>query len=78
MLADCELSLPISPTMTLEEAAEVVRLVNAFKEWTIERVKELRSERIRVVKSLNINSLNILKYEILSHHTIIQQSTVYL
>ena len=32
MIADCELSLPISPTMTLEEAAEVVRLVNAFKE----------------------------------------------
>lgn len=32
MLADCELSLPISPTMTMEEAAEVVRLVNAFKE----------------------------------------------
>ena len=32
MLADCELSLPISPTMTLEEAAEVVRLINAFKE----------------------------------------------
>ena len=32
MLADCELSLPISPTMTQEEAAEVVRLVNAFKE----------------------------------------------
>lgn len=31
-IADCELSLPISPTMTLEEAAEVVRLVNAFKE----------------------------------------------
>ena len=31
-LADCELSLPISPTMTMEEAAEVVRLVNAFKE----------------------------------------------
>jgi dTDP-4-amino-4,6-dideoxygalactose transaminase len=28
MLADCELSLPVSPTMTLEEAAEVVRLVN--------------------------------------------------
>ena len=26
MLADCELSLPISPTMTIEEAAEVVRL----------------------------------------------------
>ena len=32
MLADCELSLPISPTMTIEEVAEVVRLVNAFKE----------------------------------------------
>lgn len=32
MLADCELSLPISPMMTQEEAAEVVRLVNAFKE----------------------------------------------
>ena len=31
-LADCELSLPISPTMSLEEAAEVVRLVNGFKE----------------------------------------------
>ena len=31
MLADCELSLPISPCMTLEEAAEVVRLVNEFK-----------------------------------------------
>ena len=31
MLADCELSLPISPCMTLEEAAEVVRLVNAFR-----------------------------------------------
>ena len=30
MLADCELSLPISPTMTLEEAAEVARLVNTF------------------------------------------------
>ena len=30
MLADCELSLPISPTMTSEEAEEVVRLVNAF------------------------------------------------
>jgi dTDP-4-amino-4,6-dideoxygalactose transaminase len=30
LLADCELSLPISPTMTLEEAAEVVRLVNGF------------------------------------------------
>ena len=32
MLADCELSLPISPIMTIEEAAEVVRLVNEFKE----------------------------------------------
>ena len=32
MLADCELSLPISPTMTLEEAAEIVRLINEFKE----------------------------------------------
>ena len=32
LIADCELSLPISPTMTMEEAAEVVRLVNAFKE----------------------------------------------
>ena len=32
MLASCELSLPISPTMTIEEAKEVVRLVNAFKE----------------------------------------------
>ena len=32
LIADCELSLPISPTMTLEEAAEVVRLINAFKE----------------------------------------------
>lgn len=30
MLADCELSLPMSPTMTIEEAKEVVRLVNAF------------------------------------------------
>ena len=30
MLADCELSLPISPTMTMDEAVEVVRLVNAF------------------------------------------------
>lgn len=30
-IADEELSLPISPTMTMEEAAEVVRLVNAFK-----------------------------------------------
>ena len=31
MLADCELSLPISPTMTIDEAAEVVRLVNEWK-----------------------------------------------
>lgn len=31
MLADCELSLPVSPTMTLEEAEEVVRLVNSWK-----------------------------------------------
>ena len=31
MLADCELSLPISPTMTIEETAEVVRLVNEWK-----------------------------------------------
>ena len=31
MLADCELSLPISPTMTMEEAAEVVRLINEWK-----------------------------------------------
>ena len=31
MLADCELSLPISPTMTLEEAAEVVRLINEWR-----------------------------------------------
>lgn len=31
MLADCELSLPISPTMTIEEAEEVVRLVNTWK-----------------------------------------------
>lgn len=30
-LADEELSLPISPTITLEEVAEVVRLVNYFK-----------------------------------------------
>ena len=30
-LADCELSLPISPTMTLEEAEEVVRLINNWK-----------------------------------------------
>ena len=31
MIANCELSLPISPTMTLEEAEEVVRLVNSWK-----------------------------------------------
>ena len=31
MLADCELSLPISPTMTLEEAKEVVQLINEWK-----------------------------------------------
>ena len=31
MLADCELSLPISPTMTIEEAQEVVRLINAWR-----------------------------------------------
>lgn len=30
-IADEELSLPISPCMTLEEAAEVVRLINEFK-----------------------------------------------
>ena len=29
-IADCELSLPMSPTMTIEEVAEVVRLIN---EW---------------------------------------------
>ena len=31
MLADCELSLPISPTMTLEEANEVARLINNWR-----------------------------------------------
>ena len=31
-IADCELSLPISPTMTMEEAAEVVKLIN---EWNV-------------------------------------------
>lgn len=31
-IADEELSLPISPTMTMEEAAEVVRLINEFKD----------------------------------------------
>ena len=30
-IADCELSLPISPTMTLEQAKEVVRLINDWK-----------------------------------------------
>ena len=30
MLADCELSLPISPTMTLEGANDVVRLINNY------------------------------------------------
>ena len=30
MLADCALSLPISPTMSLEEAIEMVRLVNKW------------------------------------------------
>ena len=31
MLADCELSLPISPTMTMEEVAEVVKLINSWQ-----------------------------------------------
>ena len=31
MFADCELSLPISPTMTIDEAAEVVKLINEWK-----------------------------------------------
>ena len=30
-IADCELSLPISQTMTIEEVAEVVRLINNWK-----------------------------------------------
>ena len=30
-IADHELSLPISPSMTLEEAAEVVKRINAFE-----------------------------------------------
>lgn len=30
-LADCELSLPISPTMTIEDAEEIVRLINEWK-----------------------------------------------
>ena len=33
LIADCELSLPISPTMSLSQTEEVVRLVNTFKEW---------------------------------------------
>ena len=32
MLAECELSLPISPTMTIDVAGEVVRLINEWKE----------------------------------------------
>ena len=31
-LADCELSLPISPTMSISQAEEVVRLINEWKE----------------------------------------------
>ena len=31
MLADCELSLPISPTMSLSQAEKVVRLINEWK-----------------------------------------------
>ena len=31
MLANCELSLPISPTMSLSQAEEVVRLINEWK-----------------------------------------------
>ena len=31
MLADCELSLPMSPTMNIEEVKEVVRLINEWK-----------------------------------------------
>ena len=30
-IADCELSLPMSPTMTIDDAAEVVRLINECK-----------------------------------------------
>ena len=30
-IADCELSLPMSPTMTIDDAAEVVRLINEWK-----------------------------------------------
>ena len=31
ILADCELSLPISPTMTIEEAKRIVKLINGWK-----------------------------------------------
>ena len=31
-IADGELSLPMSPTMTIEEVAEVVRLINEWNE----------------------------------------------
>ena len=30
IIADCELSLPISPCMTIEEAEYVVSLINEF------------------------------------------------
>lgn len=30
-IADCELSLPMSPTMTIDDAAEVVRLINVWR-----------------------------------------------
>ena len=30
-IADCELSLPISPTMSISQAEEVVRLINEWK-----------------------------------------------
>ena len=30
-IADEELSLPMSPTMTIDDAAEVVRLINEWK-----------------------------------------------
>ena len=32
MLADCELSLPMSPTMSMSQAEEVVRLINNWRE----------------------------------------------
>ena len=35
MLADSELSLPISPTMSLSQAEEVVRLINEWKKYEI-------------------------------------------